>query len=653
MSNTRKSLPCTTTRRADGIAVITIDNPPVNAFSSAVSQALEQQLETAIADSSVKAIVLIGTGRTFIAGVDIRELAEISEGKQPPLDLYPLLLAIENSPKPIVAAIHGTALGGGLELAMAAHYRVASAGAQFGQPEVKLGLIPGMAGTQRLPRLVGLEDAARMCCWGEPVKSGEALRMGLIDTVVEGDLLEGAIGFVSQKTIRKTRDLTLGVQDLGSSRKKLYDFRKFGGAPIAAFEAVEAAILPFDEGCRREKELFQERLRSLESKALIYAFFGERTVSKVEGSPARVDRVAVVGGGTMGRGIAMAFANAGIPVVLKETDSEALSWALGSIRKNYERSLARGKLSATEMESRIELIQGQTDYDGFESQNLVIEAVFEKLATKQKIFTELEAIVSPACLLATNTSSLDVDAIAEGTSRPERVLGLHFFSPANVMRLVEVIRGKHTSEEAAITGQALVRRLGKVGVLARNAPGFIGNRIFAPYLQEARLLVEEGAPVEQVNKALTDWGMAMGPLAVDDLTGLDISLDIEEEFAHRLVGFEPKSGLLRQLVESGRLGQKNGRGWSRYDKNRQPHPDEEVTRLVTAHRIFTDQEIVDRCMSALIAEGRRVLEEGVASREVDIDMVFLHGFGFPAWRGGPMFFAKHARGDLPSPVPRQ
>ena len=384
VSNTRKPSPCTTTRRADGIAVITIDNPPVNAFSSAVSQALEQQLETAVADSSVRAIVLIGAGRTFVAGVDIRELAEISEGKQPPLDLYPLLLAIENSPKPVTAAIHGAALGGGLELAMAAHYRVASVDAQFGQPEVKLGLIPGMGGTQRLSRLVGLEKAAAMCCWGEPVKSGEALQIGLIDAVIEGDLLQGAIGFVSQKPVRKSRSRNVHVEDLGSYREKLQSFRKFGGAPLAAFDAVEAAILPFDEGCRREKQLFEERLRSLESKALIYAFFGERTVSKVEGNPLKVDRVAVVGGGTMGRGIAMTFANADIPVVLKEANAEALGRALGSIRKNYERSVAKGKLNATEMESRIGLIMGQTDYGGFESQNLVIEAVFERLEAKRK-----------------------------------------------------------------------------------------------------------------------------------------------------------------------------------------------------------------------------------------------------------------------------
>ena len=652
MSNTPKSIPCTTSRHGS-VAVITIDNPPVNAFSSAVSHALEQQLATAIADPSVKAIVLMGAGRTFVAGVDIRELADISEGKRPPLNLYPLLLAVENSPKPVAAAIHGTALGGGLELAMAAHYRIASAGAQFGQPEVKLGLIPGMAGTQRLPRLAGLQKAAEMCCWGQPVESREALAMGLIDAVIEGDLLRGAVGFVSQKPVRMTRSRNVHPESLGSFRKKLQSFRKFGGASLAALDAIEAATLPFEEGCRREKELFEERLRSLESKALIYAFFGERTVSKLEGNPRRVDRVAVVGGGTMGCGIVMAFADAGFPVLLKETDSEALGRALGSIRKNYERSVAKGKLTVVEVESRVGLIQGQTDYDGFEPQNLVIEAVFEKLEAKRNIFAELDAVVGPDCLLATNTSSLDVDAIAEGNSHPERVLGLHFFSPANVMRLIEVVRGKHTGEEAAITGMALARRLGKVGVLARNAPGFIGNRVFAPYLQEARQLVEEGAAVEQVNQALTDWGMAMGPLAVDDLIGLDVSLDIEEEFASRLSGFESKSALLRKLVESGRLGQKNGRGWSRYDENRQPHPDEEVARLSGATGRFAAGAIVDRCIGALIAEGRRVLAEGVASREVDIDMVFLHGFGFPAWRGGPMFFAKHALSDLPRPVSRQ
>lgn len=630
------------------VAVITIRNPPVNSFGSAVSADLLEQLHQALADPEVEAMVLVGDGKTFPAGFDIRELEAIACGEKPGWDFQAPLLELESSPKPIVAALHGTVLGGGLELAMAAHYRVALPGTSFGQPEVKLGLIPGMAGSQRLPRLIGLEKAAELCCYGNPVDASTALDLGLIDQIVENDdLVEAACRFVSQKPVYRTRDLPVPPADLGSFCKTLASFRKFGSAPAVALEAVEASRLPFAEGCRREQELFRERLQSLESQALRYAFFGERSVSKFEGVPREIARVAVVGGGTMGTGIALALVNAGLAVTLKEVDEERLNRAVGSFRK----TLAR-KLDSTAVEERMSRLRGQTTYDGFVSQDLVIEAVFEKLDIKQRIFAEISAAVSSDCLLATNTSSLDVDAITQGIPHPERILGLHFFSPANIMRLVEVIRAKSSSDATIASAMSLARKLGKIAVQSRNAPGFIGNRIFGPYLQEARLLVDQGASVEQVNQALVDWGMAMGPLAVDDLTGLDVLLDIEEEFERRLSGFVRKSDLLRRLVDSGRLGQKNGRGWSLYGEDRKPRPDPDMAPFRSGSNSFTNNEIVDRCIGALVDEAQKVLAEGVASDEVSVDMVFLHGFGFPAWRGGPMFFSKHAGRDLASPIPR-
>lgn len=643
VSNTPKPPPSAT----DRVAVITIRNPPVNAFNSAVSLALLTDLDRAISDPSIEIIVLTGEGKTFPAGFDIRELEAIADGKRELWDFQAPLYTLESCEKPVVAALHGTVLGGGLELAMAAHYRVAAPGTVFGQPEVKLGLIPGMAGSQRLPRLVGLERAAQMCCYGESIDAATALKFGLINAIADADLIEEAIGFVSQKPVRRTRDLPVRPADLGSFRKKLAGFRRYGSAPAASLDAVEvSANVRFEEGCRREWELFAGRLRSLESKALRYAFFGERAVSKSDGPAREIRRVAVVGGGTMGTGIALALTAAGLSVTLKEVDEERLSRSLGSFRKTLER-----KLDPAQVEQRLNRLTGQTDYSGFVSQDLVIEAVFENQEVKQGIFGKIAEAVSPDCLLATNTSSLDVDEITAAVQGRHRVLGLHFFSPANVMRLVEVISGRESSLETVASAMSLAKRLGKIAIRSANAPGFIGNRIFAPYLQEARLLVDEGAAVEQVNQALVDWGMAMGPLAVDDLTGLDVLLAIEEEFERRLPGFVLKSSLLRRLVESGHLGQKNGRGWSLYDEDRKARPDPQLASFRKGSKSFTDKEIVDRCISALVAEGRRVLAEGVATDEVAIDMVFLHGFGFPAWRGGPMFFAKYAEVDLAGAVP--
>ncbi|MBV8550076.1 MAG: enoyl-CoA hydratase/isomerase family protein [Acidobacteriaceae bacterium] len=647
--------------RQDDIAVITIDNPPVNALSPGVPEGLQKAIQQAAADDQVKAVVLIGAGSTFIAGADIREFGKIVSGEKPRLTLLPYLQSIEDSPKPVIAAIHGTALGGGLETAMSAHYRVIAPTAQVGQPEVKLGLIPGAGGTQRLPRLAGVIKALEMCATGEPVKAQDALAAGIADRIVDGDLLQGAIAFareVAGKAAPKTRERNEKLHD---AMPMVFDFareqaRKRGRglrAPLAAIDAVEAATkLPFDEGCKREAELFNECLFSSQSKALIHAFFGERAVSRIPGIPKDtktydIRRAAVIGAGTMGGGITMTYANAGIPVIVKETAQEALDRGMATIRKNYANSVAKGKLSQDAMDQRLALITPQLSYDGFEQADIIVEAVFENMAVKKQVFAEIDRIAKPDCILASNTSSLDVDEIASATSRPQMVIGNHFFSPAHVMKLLEVVRGKASGKEVIATSMALAKRLGKVAVLAGNCFGFIGNRMVAPYLREAQFLVEEGASVEQVNDALYRFGMAMGPLAMDDLAGIDVGHAIHKEFER----FE-KPGVRKPLVadrlyEMGRYGQKTGSGWSKYDANRKPSHDPEVAELIekTAReagierRQVTSEETVDRCIYALVNEGARLLEEGIALRAVDIDITYIYGYGFPAWRGGPMFHA--------------
>ncbi|MDQ2841820.1 MAG: 3-hydroxyacyl-CoA dehydrogenase NAD-binding domain-containing protein [Acidobacteriota bacterium] len=645
----------------DDIAVITIDNPPVNALGPGVPEGIAQHIRAASADKNVRAIVMIGAGQTFIAGADIREFGKIVSGVKPRLDLLPDLQVIEDSPKPVIVAIHGTALGGGLETAMCGHYRVIAPGAQVGQPEVKLGLIPGAGGTQRLPRLGGIAKALEMCAGGESITAQQAVSLGIADRIIEGDLLTGAIAFareVAEKPAPKTRERNEKLQGsqpffFEAAREQA---RKRGRgliAPLAAIDAVEAATqLSFEDGCRREAELFNQCLFSTQSKALIHAFFGERTVSKIPGipktsKPAEIRRVAIAGAGTMGGGIAMTYANAGIPVIVKESSQEALDSGMNKIRSNYANTVGKGRLSQAAMEERLARITPQLNYDGFEQADIVVEAVFENMAVKKQVWAELDKVTRPGCLFASNTSSLDIDELASATSRPEMFIGNHFFSPANVMRLLEVVRGKATSNEAIVTSMALGKKLGKVAVLAGNCFGFIGNRMVAPYLREAHFLVEEGASVEQVNQALHNFGMAMGPLAMDDLSGLDISYAIRKEFAQ----FD-KPGVRKPLVpdllcEQQRFGQKTGRGWSRYDENRKPSPDPETAELIerTAReagierRAITLEEIVDRCIFALINEGARILEEGIALRAVDIDITYLYGYGFPAWRGGPMFYA--------------
>jgi 3-hydroxyacyl-CoA dehydrogenase len=646
------------------IAIITINNPPVNALSPGVPEGIATAIEQIGNDSSVRAAVLIGAGNTFVAGADIREFIKITSGQtKPSAEFVPMLRRIEDCPKPVVMAIHGTAFGGGLELAMAGHYRVAAPSAQVGQPEVKLGIIPGAAGTQRLPRLAGVAKAVEMCAEGNPIKADEALKLGIVDRLIEGDLLTGAAAFAREivgKPAPKTRDRNekLGTPEqnaaiFAAARENARKKQRGLAAPLAAINAVEAATkLPFDRGCEVEREIFVECLYSEQSKALIHVFFGEREVAKVPDVPKEtptipVKSAAVVGAGTMGGGITMVFANAGIPVRIKEADQAALDRGMATIRKNYENSVKRGRFTPQFMEERLKLITPTLTYDGFGQADMVVEAVFEGMALKKQVFAELDRICKPSAILASNTSTLSVDEIAQATSRPQAVIGTHFFSPANVMRLLEIVRGNATGKEVIATCMQLSKKLGKVGVLVGNCRGFVGNRMFGPYRREAQFLAEEGASVEAVDGALYEYGMAMGPMAVGDLAGLDVGWRIRKEFRHL-----EKPGVRQpiaedKLCEMGRYGQKTGAGWYKYDESRRAIPDPEVARLVSLwaaeagirQRQISKEEIVDRCIYALVNEGARILEEGYALRAVDIDVIYINGYGYPAYRGGPMWYA--------------
>jgi 3-hydroxyacyl-CoA dehydrogenase len=651
--------------RDNDVAIITINNPPVNALSPGVPEGIAAAIEQVQNDLSVKAAVLIGGGKTFVAGADINEFGKITSGRtRGAVSIFPQMLrSIEDCSKPIVMAIHGTAFGGGLELAMSGHYRVAAATAQVGQPEVKLGIIPGAHGTQRLPRLAGVATAVEMCAEGNPVKAPEALKVGIIDKVIEGDLLSGAVAFareVAGKPAPRTRERNekLGTLEqnapfFAAARETARKKARGQTAPLAAIAAVEAATrLSFDQGCEEERRLFTECLFSDQSKALIHVFFGEREVTKIPDVPKEtsvipVNSVAIVGAGTMGGGIAMSFANAGIPVLLKESDQAALDRGLATIRKNYETSVKRGRFTQQFVDERLKLIKPMVTYDGFSEVDMVIEAVFEGMALKKQVFGELDKLCKPSAILASNTSTLSIDEIAQATSRPQSVIGTHFFSPANVMRLLEIVRGKATSKEVIATCMQLSKKIGKVGVLVGNCRGFVGNRMFHPYRREAQFLVEEGASVQAVDKALYDFGMAMGPLSVADLAGLDVGWRIRKEYRHL-----EKPGVRQPLAEDrlcemGRYGQKTGAGWYKYDENRRAIPDPEVQNLVRQwateagipQRQISPEEIVDRCIYALVNEGARILEEGYALRAVDIDIIYLNGYGFPAYRGGPMWYA--------------
>lgn len=646
------------------IAIITINNPPVNALSPGVPEGILEAIETIDKDDSINAAVLIGGGRTFVAGADIKEFGKLTSGKrQRGAGMLPMLLFIEDCRKPIVMAIHGTAFGGGLELAMAGHYRVAAPGAQVGQPEVKLGIIPGAGGTQRLPRLAGIAAAVEMCAEGKPISAEQALKFGIVDRLIEDDLLTGALAFareVAGKPALKTRERNdkLGTAEQNApiftaARETARKKQRGLMAPLAAIEAIEAAVnLSFEKGCEVEQKLFAECLFSDQSKALIHVFFGEREVGKIPDIPKEISLIpvssaAVVGAGTMGGGIAMVLANAGIPVLLREADQAALDRGIATIQKNYANSVKRGRLTQQFVDDCLKRIQPTLSYDGFSSADLVIEAVFEGMALKKEVFKELDRACKPGAILASNTSTLSIDEIASSTSRPEFVIGTHFFSPANVMRLLEVVRGKATSKEVIATCMQLSKKLGKVAVLVGNCMGFVGNRMFGPYRREAQFLVEEGASVEAVDNALHEFGMAMGPLATGDLAGLDVGWRIRKEYRHLQKPGVRQPFCEDKLCELGRFGQKTGAGWYKYDEQRRQVSDPDVARLIAgwvseagiAQRQIGAEEMVDRCVYALVNEGARILEEGFALRAVDIDIIYLNGYGFPAHRGGPMWYA--------------
>ena len=647
------------------IAVIRIDNPPVNALSPETIDGLSAALAQAQADPAASAIVVCAAGRTFIAGADIKGLENVVWGGDSGApEMHDLLRRIEQCSKPVVMAIHGTALGGGLEVAMAAQYRVAVADAQLGLPEVNLGIIPGAEGTQRLPRLVGVDTALTMIVSGRPVKAAEALQSGLIDRIV-GDLVPGAVAFAAEKAATRgphpktsertdrlpaASELPAMVAAAHALAKKV---RRNQHAPAAAIAAVEAAAtLPFDEGCRKERELFYELIKSGQAKAMIYAFFAERAVAKVPGvgkdiPVAPVSTVAIVGAGTMGSGIAMACANAGITVVLTDTEQPGLDRAMATIRKNYDSSVKKGRFTPEAAAERIGRITTQVGLAGFDRADVIIEAVFENMALKKDVLAQLDAAARPGALLATNTSTLDIDALAGVTSRPQAVIGTHFFSPANVMRLVEIVRGSATTPETIAAAQALAKRLGKVGVVVGNCPGFVGNRMMFPYMYEAQFLAEDGATPAQVDKALTGWGMAMGIFAVDDMGGLDVAWRVRQELNQFSDPSQRKPLVADQLVAMNHLGQKTGSGWYIYDAERKATPDPEVEALVErtataagiTRRAFTNEEIIERTIYALVNEGAKILEEGFALRAADIDVIYLTGYGFPSFRGGPMFYA--------------
>jgi 3-hydroxyacyl-CoA dehydrogenase len=649
--------------------VVLVDNPPVNTLTSDVVDGLLSALDAANHDPAVTSIVVLGAGRTFVAGADITTLEPLAwDASAPKPDLRPLFERIESSPKPVVMAMHGTALGGGLELAMAGHYRVATADARLGLPECALGIIPGAEGTQRLPRLAGVEKALDMVVTSKPISAADALSHGILDKVIEGDLLDGAIEFAERIAAdggphRKTSERTdkLGTPEVNAplfaaARAAAQKVKPHQPAPLMAIEAIEAATrLPFREGSDRETALFLDVVRTEPAKALIHVFFAERAVNKIPGIPgevkaAPVQRAAIIGAGTMGSGIAMACANAGLDVRLYDTSQEAIDRGVGAIRRNYETSVARGRFTQDMVKDRLGRIHPQLSLDGFDTADVIIEAVFEELALKQQVFADLDKVARPGAVLGTNTSTLDIDAIAAPTRRPGDVIGLHFFSPANVMRLLEIVRGRATSAATLATALGFAKALGKVGVAVQNGPGFVGNRMMFPYMYEAQYMVEEGATPEQVDKALTGFGMAMGIFAVDDMAGIDVAIRAQRALNHFSTPSERRPLVQAALVDAGRLGQKSGKGWYLYGDDRKPKPDPTVVDLIRAkareagipQRTFTNDEIVERAIYALINEGARVVEDGLVIRASDIDTIYVTGYGFPAWRGGPMFFADRA-----------
>jgi 3-hydroxyacyl-CoA dehydrogenase len=649
-------------KRGD-VGIIWINNPPVNAISVGVRVAIIDGVTKLAQDPEIKVGILACEGRTFMAGADITEFGK------PPLSpsLHDAIKAVENSAKPIVAAIHGTAFGGGLEVALACHYRVAIASAKVGLPEVKLGILPGAGGTQRLPRLMGVEAALGMIVSGEPISAPQAVKSGVIDKLIEGDLPEGAIayakGLIAQNApLRKIRDIQIDAGKLPAgffdeARKRIAKEKKNLFAPQRIVDALEAAALPFEKGLARERELFIQCAQNSQSKALQHVFFAERKAANVPNLDKSVTKrdiksVAIIGAGTMGGGIAMNFLNVGIPVTLLEMQQEALDRGVGVIRKNYENTASKGKLTLEQVQQRMALLKPTLSYEDLTQADLIIEAVFETMAIKKDVFGKLDKAAKKGAILASNTSYLSIDEIADSTSRPSDVVGMHFFSPANVMRLLEIVRGAKTAQDVLMTVVDVAKRINKVGVVCGNRDGFIGNRMLGGYSYQASLMVLEGAMPEQVDAALRNFGMPMGVLQMGDLAGLDVGYKSRKDRDPATFdGRVTRSADL--LVEMGRMGQKTQAGYYDYAPgDRTPRPSAVVADIIEkvskeygiARRKFTDEEIVERCFLALMNVGCEVLSEGVAYRSSDIDIVYLYGYGFPAYRGGPMFWAENAVG---------
>ncbi len=640
--------------RRGRVAVLTVNNPPVNALSHGVRLGLRDGMKQAIADGAADAVVIACAGRTFIAGADITEFGK--PPKEP--GLHEVLNLIESSPKPVVAAIHGTAFGGGLEVTLACHYRVAVKTARLGLPEVKLGLLPGAGGTQRLPRVVGVEKALSMIVSGDPIGAEEGLKVGLVDHLVEGDLTAGAVAFAERvvaerRPLRKIRDVDDKISAARGKPEIFADFRKSVArqtrgfrAPEACIRAVEAAVnLPFDQGMARERELFTELVSSPESRAQRYFFFAEREAAKIPDIPAAtptraIKKAAVIGAGTMGGGIAMNFANAGIPVTVVELAKDALDRGLGVVRKNYDNTAARGRITPADVDKRMGLITGSTNFQDIADADIVIEAVFEEMPIKKEVFAKLDGIAKADAVLASNTSTLDVDEIASATKRPASVVGMHFFSPANVMRLLEVVRGAKSAKDVVATAMAVGRQIGKVSVCVGVCDGFVGNRMLHQRGREADKLILEGALPHQVDKVLYDFGFPMGPFAMGDLAGLDVGWRIRK-------GKGVKSAVADQLCDMGRFGQKTGAGYYKYDANRNATPDPEVEKIILGvskdmgiqRREIGNDEILARLLYPMVNEGAKILEEGKATRASDIDVIWVYGYGWPIYRGGPMHWA--------------
>ncbi|HVS56267.1 MAG TPA: 3-hydroxyacyl-CoA dehydrogenase NAD-binding domain-containing protein [Casimicrobiaceae bacterium] len=648
----------------DGVAVITLDNPPLNGLNHELRAGLVAGIDQASADAGVKAVIIIGAGRAFSSGADIREFNTPKSAAEP--TLRNVIRVVEANAKPVIAAIGGICMGGGLELALGCHFRVASPGAKIALPEVKLGLLPGAGGTQRLPRAIGVEAALNMIVSGAPVSSEQFKGTRLIDEIIEGslanELLQGALAFArkvvaERRPLARLRDVKIDFPNADAffqfARNSVGPLAKNFPAPLKCIDAVAAAVTkPFEEGLKFERELFTQLVQTPESRALRHAFFAERAAAKIpevaENTPARkIASVAVIGAGTMGGGIAMNFLSAGIPVTILEMKQEALDKGVATLRKNYEGSIKRGRLTPEKLQQNIALLKPTLSYGDIKTADLVIEAVFEDMAVKQEVFEKLDAVAKPGAILATNTSTLDVNRIAAFTRRPQDVVGMHFFSPANVMKLLEVVRGEKTAKEVLVAVMQVAKKINKTAVVSGVCDGFIGNRMVEQYLRQAMFLLDEGASPQQVDRALERFGMAMGPFRMSDLAGNDVGWYIRK----RRYVEKPNvvySKIADRLCELGRFGQKTGLGWYRYEVGKRdaisdPAVDELIGRyrkeIGAVPRKIADDEIVERCILALVNEGARILEEGIAQRASDIDMVYLTGYGFPLYRGGPMLYA--------------